>query len=280
MKKPKWRQVAARILRFLAVLYLAMILAVCLAQRRLLYVPTRIPPATGTNLAATAGFQAWQNSSGQYIGWKQAAKTAEAHGRILIIHGNAGSAIDRLSYADGLKALGPLDVYILEYPGYGPRDGSPSQTSLFQAAAEALELLKKDGPVYLMGESLGTGVASYLAGTFPEAVRSLLLIAPYHNMGEVAQHHFPILPVKWLLLDKFPSATYLQNYHGPLAVLLAGNDEVIPKQFGQRLFDAYPGPKKVWEVSAAGHNDLIEQPAAWWRELAGFWKENEAKKSP
>jgi uncharacterized protein len=274
MVQSRTRRIAFRILRFLAVLYAAMILTACLSQRRLIYRPEKLPLQDAINTAAAAGFQPWRNAAGEYIGWCQTNPGAGERSRLLIVHGNSGSAVDRLDYAEELKKIGPWDVYILEYPGYGPRPGKPTQTSLFAAADEAIALLESNGPIYLMGESLGTGVACYLAGSHPKSVRGMLLIAPYNNLTDVAGYQFPILPVKWFLLDRYPSETYLKNYNGPVAIVLAGQDRVIPQRFGRKLYDGYPGPKRVWEVPQAGHNDLMDQPAAWWRELDEFWKQN------
>ena len=261
-----------RVVMLIAVPYLVLLAAVFFAQRRLLYFPEKLSLDSALAMADRAGFEAWRNASGQVIGWKHLSIADGPRARILITHGNAGSAIDRVDYARALNQAADCDVYILEYPGYGPRPGSPSQQSVFHAADEALDLLERDGPVYVIGESLGTGVAAYLAGAHPQAVAGLLLIAPYHNLGDVAQNHMPIFPARWMVLDKFPSADFLRNYHGPVAVLLAGHDTVIPRRFGRRLYEAYSGPKKLWEVPSAGHNDLPNQPAAWWKELLAFWK--------
>jgi pimeloyl-ACP methyl ester carboxylesterase len=146
-----------------------------LMQRRLLYHPTRISLEEGARIAAEKGFEPWRNDAGQFIGWKQTRKTTEKNGALLIVHGNAGSAIDRLDYADDLTALHPMDVYVLEYPGYGARPGSPGQKSFFEAADGAVALLKREGPIYLWGESIGTGVAAYIAGAYPDAVRGMVL---------------------------------------------------------------------------------------------------------
>jgi pimeloyl-ACP methyl ester carboxylesterase len=261
-----------RVLTILAAVYFGLMLLVFLAQRSMLYHPAKAPLETLTKLAQNFGFQPWQNSAGDFIGWKQLVQTNGPRNRVLIVHGNAGSAIDRVDYAEGVKRVMPCDVYILEYPGYGARPGAPSEKSLLAAADEAMALIEKDGPIYLIGESLGTGVASYLAGTHPKSVAALLLMAPYHNLTEVAQNHMPIFPVRWLLQDKFPSAQYLRAYHGPVAVVLAGQDEVIPKRFGRHLYDDYNGPKKLWEIDGAYHNDLPEQSPEWWQELVAFWK--------
>lgn len=227
-----------------------------------------------TKIAEAKGFRPWQTDSGEYIGWKHEDDAAPKHAGLLIVHGNAGSAIDRLDYGNALGRVEPLDVYVLEYPGYGARPGSPSQRSFFAAASEAIDLLKGKGPLYIMGESLGTGVAAYLAGTYPGTIRGMLLIAPYDNLTDVAQNHMPIFPVKWMLWDRFPSETFLANYHGPVAMLFAGQDIIVPNRFGHKLYDAYQGPKTFWQIADAGHNDLMDQPDAFWSELDAFWRTN------
>jgi hypothetical protein len=258
-------------------IYLCLGLVVFLGQRRLLYFPLRTPIAVQRQMAMAEGFQEWLNAQGEVIGWKQTSASHLPRSRLLIVHGNAGNAINRLDYARGLQDLGPWDVYILEYPGYGARSGKPSQRSFFKAADEAIGLLKPDGPVYIMGESIGTGVAAYLAGTRSEVVRGLLLIAPYNRLVPVAQAHMRIFPAWLFLLDRFPSEDYLESYHGPVAMLFAGNDRIVPNRFGHRLYDGYRGPKKFWEIPGAGHNDLLQQPADWWRGLVDFWNTHQAE---
>ena len=255
-----------------AILYLLIVAAVYCFQRRLLYFPAHIPNSTAALVAKNCGFEPWQNSIGEIIGWKYISKNPGPRNSVLITHGNAGCAIHRIDLALALNQAGTFDANILEYPGYGDRAGSPSKTSILDAADEAILLLEKNGPIYLIGESLGTGVASYLAGEHPKAVAGVLLIAPYHNLAEVAQFHFRVLPAKWILKDNFTSAEYLRDYHGPVAIMLAGQDVVVPNQFGRRLFDSYKGPKKLWEFPEAGHDTLSSQPAAWWQELVRFWK--------
>src|SRR5579872_2925018 len=213
MSKSKLTRMVLRWLKILSLLYLTLFLVVFLIQRRLLYHPDKIPVESLMKEARQRGFLPWQNTAGEFIGWKQAGGAGGERKRILIVHGNAGCAINRLDYAGGLQGLEPFDVYILEYPGFGGRPGSPSQDSLFQAADEAMNLLEKQGDVYVLGESLGTGVAAYLAGGHPQTVRGMLLLAPYHDLTEVAQSHVLIFPVRWMLRDKFPSATWLQKYH-------------------------------------------------------------------
>jgi uncharacterized protein len=130
---------------------------------------------------------------------------------------------------------------------------------------------EKGGPVYVVGESLGTGVACYIAGNYPTVVQGVLLIAPYHNLTDVAQYHIRVLPAGLLLPDKFPSASLLSSYRGPVAIIVGGRDTVVPEKFGRALYDAYFGPKKLWEIKDAGHNDLPVEPVEWWQEVVAFW---------
>ena len=273
MARARWIRLTGRVFRGLLIAYALLLVAVFCGQRSLLYHPTKASETTLLAEAGKRGAVPWRNAKGDLIGWKKAAAGSGTRERVLILHGNAGYALDRIPYADTLRALTPGEVYVLEYPGYGGRPGSPSQSSILTAAAEALAILRQDGPVSLMGESLGTGVAAYLAGANPEAVSGVLLVTPYHNLTEVGQHQMPIIPVSLMLRDRYPAAQFLETYHGPVAVVLAGEDKVIPKQFGRKLEDAYAGPKRRWEVPGASHNDVLPRmPPGWWEEIAAFLK--------
>jgi len=253
-------------------IYVVFCLGLTAGQRHLIYFPCRESFGVLQARADSEGFEAWRGASGEFIGWKRLATKQAAAGQVLILHGNAGCALDRTPYAETLQSIGSYDIYILEYPGYGRRAGSASQASIFRAATEAMCLLKTTNKTYLIGESLGTGVACYLAGTSTQSVAGVLLIAPYNNLATVAQHHMPIFPARWLLRDKYRSDVYLKNYSGPVAFILAGRDTVIPCRFGRRLYDGYRGPKQVWEVREAGHNEIHEVGISWWKEAIEFWQ--------
>ena len=160
-----------------------------------------------------------------------------------------------------------MDVFIVEYPGYADRPGAPSERLLEESADEAFQSLKTNGPVYLVGESLGTGGACWLAGKHPDKIAGVVLLAPYNTLTDVAQEHMPLLPVHLLLVDRFPSEKYLRNYSGPIAVLVGGNDQVVPERFGRRLYDGYAGPKRLWEFPEGDHGMVMEQPPEIWKQI-------------
>lgn len=245
-------------------------------QRRLIYYPTIVPRKQVDQMAAEAGLTRWTNAAGQFIGLKRPSPQQPAEGSVLVMYGNGSTAVGCARYADQIQNAAAFDVFILEYPGYEDRPGSPSQKNLFEAADEAFHRLPTNRPIYLVGESLGSGVASYLAGTYADKIAGVILISPFNRLTDVAQYHYPMLPVRWLLVDRFPSETYLQNYRGKLGVTVDGQDTVVPKKFSLRLYNGYTGPKKLWEVPAGEHIQIPEPPQEFWREVVEFWQNGAA----
>lgn len=256
-------------------LYLAVCAGCASFQRRMIYFPPKFTAQQADELAKEAGLERWTNSAGDCIGLKRLSPRQPAAGTVLVVYGNAGYAAGCAKYADGIQSVGAFDVFILEYPGYGDRPGSPSQSSWFQAADEAFQLLDTNKPVYLIGESLGTGVASYLAGTYPGKIAGAVLISPYNRLADVAQYHMWILPVHLLLVDRFPSEDYLRAYHGPVGMVVDGRDNTVPEKFGLRLYNGYAGPKQLWEFPRSGHATIGESPEKFWTEVMGFWQTNQ-----
>ena len=244
-------------------------------QRRLIYFPTRVSSAVAEQAARQDGFTPWRNATGQIIGWTLAANSAPT-GSVLVIHGNAGYALERDYIARPVHDAAAVDVFILEYPGYGAREGSPNLESWLAAGEEAFAALPTNTPRYVVSESIGAGVAAHLAGTHPQEVAGLAMIVPYDNLASVGQNQMRLFPAYWLLRDRFHPSEWLKSYDGPVKVLLAEKDEIIPPRFGQRLFDAYQGPKTLQTIRGAQHNEVAEQPPEWWREVFAFWQTNVA----
>ena len=269
--KPRWRII--RVLQLFVIAYLLVVLAVLIFQRRLIYFPTKIPADVIESVAAEHGFAPWKNPSGQIIGWKILAG-GTATGSVLIVHGNAGCALSRDYLARPIHDATEVDVFVLEYPGYGARIGSPGKSSFLAAAEEAFQLLPPGSPKYVVSESIGAGVACELAKDHPSEIAGLALFVPYDDLASVAQRHFWFLPAYFLLLDRFNPATCLKNYHGPVQFVVAGADEILGAASGRKLFDQYAGQKSLQLVPGGHHNDVAEQSPEWWREVFSFWRKN------
>lgn len=152
-------------------------------------------------------------------------------------------------------------VYLLSYRGYGASEGQPSESALFGDAVALYEAVKAEHPggdVAVIGRSLGSGVASYLAAQRP--VERLVLVTPFDSLAEVAQAHYQWLPVRWLIRDRYASNRYLKQYSGPLLILRAGRDEVIPSANTDRLVASLAQPPRVIDFPSADHNSIATDP--------------------
>ncbi|MFT3869387.1 MAG: hypothetical protein QM715_13115 [Nibricoccus sp.] len=211
-------------------------------QRRLLYFPSHLDLATGLT--------PWMHE-GQIIGY--AHEVTSPKNIWLMLHGNGGQAAHR---ASALPFFAQDDsIYILEYPGYGLRGGKPSMKSINEAATIAYDLLQKrfpSHPICILGESLGSGPACFLAsGSRPPD--KLVLIVPYDELARVAAGHYPFLPVRLILRDNWNNLTALANYRGPLEIYAEKSDTVIPINHAKNL--ATSKPQTIFHELSGGHND-------------------------
>ncbi len=253
-------------------LYAGLCLLVFLFQRRLLYFPDRAGETAALARARSLGLEPWRDAAGGLRGFRAPSPT-RPRARLLVLHGNAGSALDRATWVEALGV--ELEVALLEYPGYGARPGAPSEAALAAAALDAVDALAAEGPgpVWLLGESLGSGVASRAAARRPERVSGLFLVTPFASLPELARVHYPFLP-SFLLRDRFEPARDLAAFRGPVAVLVAGRDEVVTAEQGLRLHAALAGPKRLWVQEGATHNGLDLRPGLpMWREVTAFLAE-------
>lgn len=170
----------------------------------------------------------------------------------LFLHGNGGQASDRTR---ALSCFAPEDaVYLLEYPGYGPRVGEPSEESINAAARAAYRTLvatHPNVPIGIVGESLGSGPACVLAKESPTPGR-IVLIVPFANLPAVAAEAMPFIPARWLLRDRWDNVAALAGYQGPVRIYAAEEDRVIPNHHAKALAAAQPGATLT--LLEGGHN--------------------------
>jgi pimeloyl-ACP methyl ester carboxylesterase len=267
---------ALRLALVLVALAAGLVALLWLAQRRMLYFPERQERAAAERAAAALGLEPWA-PGGAVAGWR--ARTPGARGTLLVFHGNAGTALDRSYFVGALARASPalpLDVVLVEYPGYGARSGEPTQESILAAAREAIAAARAEGrgPVLLAGESLGSAVAAIAAAERPAEVAGLVLVTPLASVPAVGRRHYPFLPAAFFR-DPWRADLALPRYGGPVAFLVAAADEVTFADLGEALHAAYPGPKRLWVERFAGHNSLdwsARQPR--WREMVDFLVEH------
>ncbi|MEI6491420.1 MAG: alpha/beta hydrolase [Verrucomicrobiota bacterium] len=257
----------ARVFLLAALAYLLICLYVFIRQRAMLYHPQAVSEEQMQQWAKEAGMSRWLDKDGKPLGWMTGDGTGKTP--VVIFQGNAGNALQRVSLIGRLRAAGAVGrIHVADYPGYGSAPGSPTQRSLAETAKRALDAMP--GPAIVVGESLGTGVAAQGAVRCPGKVQGIILITPFDSMVSAASHHYPWLPVRLLLLDRFDTASALKAFSSPVAIIFADDDDTTPPAGARHLFAALTGSKRLWEVKAAGHNDAASNlPDEEWREV---WK--------
>ncbi|MGZ4970924.1 MAG: alpha/beta hydrolase [Methylobacter sp.] len=237
----------------------------------MIYFPSQYSVERQLQLADQVNLKLWP-STDHYLGLISKTSETTAKGTVVIFHGNAGSAIDRTYYLYPLEKLG-YRVVLAEYPGYGARSGEPSEQSLISAGIQTVKQVSNDfgEPVFLWGESLGSGVVGGIVQSGPVPVKGIVLVTPFSSMADVAQHHYWFFFAKWLIRDKFDNIENLQNYFGNSAILLAEQDEIIANKYSLKLFESLHHRKKLWAFKNAGHNTLsLNQGLSWWQEVMQF----------
>lgn len=180
--------------------------------------------------------------------------------KAIVYFGGNGESV-QANREDFLRWFPGHSVYLVAYRGYGASDGQPDEKALFADALAVFDRARSEHPgqaVAVVGRSLGSGVAAYVASQRP--VDRLALITPFDSLADVAQSHYRWLPVRWLIKDRYDSVANLARYEGPLLVVRAGRDEVIPAANTARLVASLRKPPQVATLPEAGHNDLSEYP--------------------
>lgn len=217
-------------------------------ERRLLFYPSHDD--------SLDGFEAWTHE-GKMIG---VSRTVLAPENVwLLLHGNAGQAADR-GYA--VECFSSKDsVFVMEYPGYGKRRGTPGKDSFNEAAREAYLLLRKtypNVPVCVASESIGSGPACFLAKVEPPPDK-IVLVAPFDALSRVARNHFPGWFVKLVLSNDWDNVAALTGYKGKVDIFAAESETLIPPDHARALaacvtnsdFTLVPGGHNDWSNSDA-----------------------------
>jgi uncharacterized protein len=236
----------------------AWLLVVLLAwgfQRQLIYLPDRAAPAAPPAAVEEVTFTTADDL--ELAAWYVPA-AGEPAGFVLFTPGNAGNRAHRLPLASGLSARGHA-VLLVDYRGYGGNPGSPSEAGLLRDAAAAWAYLEARDDVaaeriVLLGESIGAGVATGLAAELaptgdPAAV---VLRSPFPSLGEVARGHYPFLPVRMLLRDRFPVSEQLTDIDVPILVVAGDADTIVPTALSREV--AQRAGARYVELAGVDHN--------------------------
>ena len=244
-------------LTFVAVIGVALLAFIWLGQRQLIYFPDTSQPSLDRSGLTGAEAVTFGTSDGLRLGaWFVAGSGSSPRPTVVVFGGNAGHRGYRAPLAAALRDHGP-NVLLTDYRGYGGNPGAPTEDGLADDArsARAYVLSRSDvdpGRVVYFGESLGGAVAVRLAIEHPPS--ALILRSPFASLVLAGQYHYPVLPVRLLLRDRFPSIERAPNLRSPVLVIAGTVDSVVPIDHTRRLYDAIVAPKTFVELRA-DHND-------------------------
>lgn len=268
------------------VVYGALVAALFLFQRSLLYHPGGPPPSPAASGVGEMRIVPLETEDGLTLKAWYAAPPA---GAPLVVYfcGNAGHIGDRAFKIRRLLDAG-FGALLVGYRGFGGNPGRPTEAGLYADARAALRFAAGQGiaapRLVLYGESLGTGVAVRTAQeqavTVP--VGGVVLETPYTSIAEVAARHYPFVPARWLVRDRFDAAARIAAIGAPLLVFHAEDDRVIPIDISRRLFAAAAAPKESRWFATGGHDGLFDAGAgdtliAFIRRITAMPRDSEGK---
>lgn len=222
-----------------------------------LYFPSGIATPAG---AAEAGMRVveYPTDDGLIItGWYR--KPQGDLSTLVYFHGNAGHHGQRAELVEPYLDAG-YGVLLAGYRGYGGNPGRPDEEGLYTDARAAIAWLTGSGTpeerIVLFGESLGTGVAVQMA--IEHEIAGLILQSPFTSTVDVGREIAPFMPVSVMVTHRFDSLSKIDRISVPLLVIHGEADQIVPIQFGRRLYEAAPEPKTAHFIPEAAHNNLDE----------------------
>jgi len=237
--------------------------AVYFQQDKLLFHPRPISDSTVLDTYSEHAYQVTHDDT-SLQGWLFQLERISTKTPLIIYYGGNAEEISTLLKNHDQWPAGAL--LLMNYRGYGNSEGKPSaemlkQDALFIFDQVIAELSIKPNQVVIVGRSLGSGIATYV--TAKRKVARTVLITPFDSMTNVAQYHYPWLPVSVLLKHRFDSATLAKMITTPALVLLAGTDQVVPHQFSKNLLQHWAGETTSTTITQSHHGSITSHPDYW-----------------
>jgi uncharacterized protein len=227
-------------------------------QRKLIYFPfADVPPPAAVGLPGAQEVSFTTADGLTLNGWFVPRASPPPEITVIVFNGNAGHRGFRAPLAAMLRDAG-LATLLFDYRGYGGNPGRPSEEGLARdaQAAHRYVVSRKDvdpNRLVYFGESLGSAVAVRLASE--QTPRGVILRSPFTSLIDVGRHHYPFLPVRALLRDRFESIDRIDRVRCPLLIIAGQRDSVVPLDLSRHLYEAAHSPKRLVVFDEADHND-------------------------
>ncbi|MBI5196357.1 MAG: alpha/beta hydrolase [Nitrospirae bacterium] len=184
--------------------------------------------------------------------------------KLLFYFGGNAEEVSYMVYE--LQRYKDWSAVLVNYRGYGMSEGAPAEKKLCSDTLEIYDyFLKKpdiDNPkIAVMGRSLGSGVAVYLARN--RKADGVILVSPFDSLASVGKGIFPFLPIRLILRHKFDSAVLAPKINLPLLVVTASDDKVVPPSHSKKLSEKWGGKVNAIEIKGEDHNSVSLRAEYW-----------------
>ena len=179
----------------------------------------------------------------ELLGWFH-TKNLQNYKTILFLHGNAGSLENRIHKINHYKNM-DINFLILAWRGFSGNKGKPTEQGLYEDARSAIRWLKlnniPEDKIIIYGESLGTAVAVEIAQN--KNFAGIILESPFTSMVDAGKENYPLLPVSFLLKDKYESYKKIKNINSPILIMHGKVDNIVPFRMGKAMYELANEPK-------------------------------------
>jgi uncharacterized protein len=196
---------------------------------------------------------------------------------VLFLHGT-DSNIASPPHQKRYKIWSNLGISILsvDYPGYGNSKGTPSEQNLYEASKAAYMYLRKqeyipEKRIIIYGEGIGASLALKLANEVQ--VGGVIIENGLTSLPDLAQEIYPILPLKWILKNKFNAINLITQLQAPLLLFHSDKNEQIPLVHGEKLFQNAPQPKTFIILKGKHHTAIADDALAYQKAISSFLKD-------
>jgi uncharacterized protein len=271
-KKHRLYRLLMSIVRILLGVYIGLALILFLSQSKFLFQPTKKVPCDPSVIGAAYEKVQLKTPDNLILSaWYIKAKDANL--TVLFCHGNGGNIAYSMDSMRIFNKLG-LNCLIFDYRGYGESQGKCSEEGTYTDAQTAYDWLIKEkkikpSEIIICGQSLGGSIATHLASSIE--AKGLIVISAFTSYPDIGQKLYPFLPVRLFAKFRFNTFDYLKKVNYPVLIVHSRNDELVPFEFGRRLYEqAAKEPKQFIEISGR-HNDGISESEVIYRKGLSNW---------
>lgn len=254
-------------MKFIFLIYLALALLLYATQDSFIFYPAALSSQQRQAVQGESEFKL-EVTDAVLKGWLIPAQEESDTKQVILYFGGNGEEVSyNIPY---FRRAFHSSFLLVNYRGYGDSSGKPSENNMFADALRIYDEIANrlpDHNIVVIGRSVGSGVATYLASQRP--CHKLALVTPFDSMQSVAQSQFPIFPMSILLKHKFRSDSYVKELSAPTLVIGASEDNIIPRKHTEKLISCFATPpQQVW-IEGADHNS-ISMYRSYWQPLADF----------